>query len=75
MGCVQDGRIRAVRLRETGTPQRAWIAGLGGVMDVQRGQKIKAGKIAGKRLSDGGFRFTNAGDHGFRLTNPAFVAR
>jgi len=75
MGCVQDGRIRGVRLRETGTPERAWIEGLGGVIGVQRGQKIKAGKITGKRLPDGGFRFTNARDHGFKLTNQAFVAR
>lgn len=75
MGCVVDGRIRAVRLRESGTPQRAWIEGLGGVMDVKRGQKVKAGTITGKRLSSGGFRFANADGHGFRLTNQALVTR
>jgi len=73
MGCIVDGRIRAVRLRDSGTPQRAWIAGLGGVIDVKRGQKIKAGKISGKRLAAGGFRFANAGGHGFKLTNKALV--
>lgn len=74
-GCVHDGRIRAVRLRETGRPQRAWIEGLGGVLDVRRGQKIKAGRISGKRLEAGGFTFTNASGRGFKLTNAAYVAR
>ena len=75
MGCVVDGRIRAVRLRESGTPQRAWINGLGGVMNVERGQKIKAGTLTGKRLSTSGFRFANAAGHGFTLTNRALVTR
>ena len=75
MGCIVDGRIRAVRLRESGTPQRAWIDGLGGVMAVERGQKIKAGKLTGKRLSTGGFRFANPRGHGFTLTNQALVVR
>ena len=75
MGCVYDGRIRSVRLRDTGAPQRAWIDGVGGVIDVKRGQKIKSGKITGKRLPDGGFRFVNASDHGFKLTNQALAIR
>ena len=75
MGCVVDGRIRAVRLRETGKPQRAWIDGLGGVLDVERGQKIKAGRITGQRLPDGGFRFANPAGHAFRVTNTALAVR
>lgn len=75
MGCVRDGRIRGVRLRESGTPKRAWINGVGGTIDVDRGQRIKAGRITGKRLSTGGFRFTNAAGHGFKLINRALVTR
>jgi hypothetical protein len=75
MGCIKDGRIRGVRLSDSGRPQRAWIAGLGGSTDVQRGQRIRAGRITGKRLDGGGFRFVNRSGHGFRLTDGAFVAR
>lgn len=73
MGCVVDGRIKAVRLWETGMAKRAWIEGVGGSIDVRRGQKVKAGKITGKHLSQGGFRFANVSGHGFTLTNRALV--
>lgn len=74
-GCSVDGRLRAVRLSDRGAPRRAWIEGVGGVIDVRRGQGIKAGKITGKRLSTGGFRFANASDRGFKVTNAAYVGR
>jgi hypothetical protein len=74
-GCILNDELQAVRLKENGRPKPDAIMGVGGYLDVKRGQKIKAGKITGKRLDDGGFRFVNASGHGFTLTNMVYVAR
>ncbi len=56
---------RAIGLREEGRNRKEAICGVGGALEVERGDKIILGDIRGERLDDGGFRFRNADGHGF----------
>lgn len=59
---------RAIGLREQGRNRKEAICGVGGALDVARGDKVILGDIKGERLRDGGFRFRNEDGHGFTLT-------
>jgi hypothetical protein len=67
-----DG-MRAIGLRERGRNRKEAICGVGGALDVERGDKVILGDIKGERLQDGGFRFRNRDGHGFTLTARALT--
>jgi len=67
-----DG-MTAIGLREKGRNRKEAICGVGGALDVARGDKVILGDIKGERLEAGGFRFRNKDGHGFTLTARALT--